>query len=150
MEARVSTIQDLRAVFKNPAQRCLDEIKYAGFSFVEAKSIFKGLRAAGTLNSLVADGEVIGLIGWAPDEVLGQPIIGTYFMGLESFFQPQIPSVLFGRRFMRKLQAETGNLAMVSMSYSDHPQTERWYRLMGYRLAETFGIQRNFVLDPKV
>jgi hypothetical protein len=149
MEARSSTAQDLRAVFKDPAQRCLDEINHAGYTFEEAKSVFKDLRVAGRLNSLVVDGEVIGLIGWGPDNTHAQPIIGTYFMGLESFFSPKVPSVRFGRKFMRELQKKTGNLPMVSMCYSTHPETERWYLLMGYRLAETFGVQRYFVLDPR-
>ncbi|MCV9960763.1 hypothetical protein OIU34_02525 [Pararhizobium sp. BT-229] len=148
MKARQATAQDLRQVFSDLAQRCLDEVETAGYTLEKAKSIFRGLRRDGRLWALELNGEAIGLIGFEESEAVGAPFIGTYFFGRERFFSPDVPSVRFGKRFMRAMQRQFGNLPMVSMCYGNHPKIERWYRLMGYRLAETFDVQRNFVLDP--
>lgn len=151
MQARKATQQDLRLVFTHLAKRSVEEIALAEYTLPEAREVFRDLRKGGALWALEHAGDAIGLIGFGHEELPdGEPVISTYFIGREAFFEPSIPSVRFGRRFMREMQADYGNRPMVSMCWSTHPQTERWYTLMGYRLAETLGVQRNFVLDPVI
>lgn len=149
MHARPAVVKDMRNVFNSPAKRCLDEIECAGYTFAQAKEVFRARHKSGAAQALVFRDEVLAIIAWGPGEALGRPIIGTYFLAKEEFFTDEVPSVRFGRKFMRELQAHVGNLPLVSMCWGTHPEIERWYRLMGYRLAETFGRQRNFVLDPR-
>ncbi|MBZ5761577.1 hypothetical protein LAV84_18315 [Rhizobium sp. VS19-DR104.2] len=148
MRARLAIPQDLRFVFANPAERCVNEIEMADYTFEQAKDVFRKLRKSSSVMAVLEMDTPIGLIAWEHSKAVETPIIGTYFLGTERFFQPTILSARFGKKFMRGLQSELGNLPMVSMCWSTHPQTERWYEIMGYRLAETFGKQRNFVLDP--
>ncbi|EJB02912.1 hypothetical protein Rleg9DRAFT_1726 [Rhizobium leguminosarum bv. trifolii WSM597] len=136
-------------MFGNLAQRCIEEIDLADYTLAEAKEAFRGIWKLGNLWALDFHGEPIGLIGFQRDEIdVGVPVLATFFVGKAKFFDPAVPSVRFGRKFMRKMQTEFDNLPVVSMCYGVHPEIERWYRLMGYRLAETYGVQRNFVLDP--
>ncbi|SCW77067.1 hypothetical protein SAMN02927900_04761 [Rhizobium mongolense subsp. loessense] len=150
MQARKATPRDLRTVFSGLAQRCVDETHAAGYTADEAKNTFRSLRKQDAVWAIDHNNDTVGIIGFSPDEASGHPIIGTYFYGTEAFFDPKTPSVRFGRTFMREMQVSFGNLPMVSMCYGTHPEIERWYRLMGYRFAEQFGVQRNFVLDPKM
>ncbi|QIO64800.1 hypothetical protein [Rhizobium leguminosarum] len=148
MQSRKATSQDMRVVFTDLAQRSVDEMHAAEYTLHDVKDVFRKLRKSGDLWSLVVDDEPIGLIGFRRDEHEGSPITASYFVGREAFFDPAVPSARFGRRFMREMQVQYGNLPLVSMCYGRHLEIERWYRIMGYRLAETLGVQRNFVLDP--
>ncbi|OOG74695.1 hypothetical protein B0E45_04640 [Sinorhizobium sp. A49] len=150
MYARVATISDLDKIFAAPAQRCIEDLEGAGSSLGDAEKNFRTRQKIGDIRALfVKDDEVTGLISWQRREVLGSLRIRVYFIGAEDFFAPEVPSTRFGRKYMRTLQCELGNLPMLSMCWITHPKVDRWYRLMGYRLAETYGRQRNFVLEPK-
>ncbi len=150
MYARVASIPDLDKIFAAPAQRCIDDLECAGWSLGEAEKNFRTRQEVGDIRALVVKGEeVTGLISWQRREVLGSLRVRVYFIGAEDFFTPQVPSTRFGRKYMRTLQSELGNLPMLSMCWLTHPKVDRWYRLMGYRLAETYGRQRNFVLEPQ-
>ncbi|KQU97749.1 hypothetical protein ASD00_17320 [Ensifer sp. Root31] len=150
MYARVASLPDLDKIFAAPAQRCIEELECAGSSLGEAERNFRTRQRVGDIRALIIkDDDATGLISWQKREVLGSLRIRVYFIGVEEFFAPQVPSTRFGRKYMSTLQSELGNLPMLSMCWGTHPEVDRWYRLMGYRLAETYGQQRNFVLEPR-
>ncbi len=148
MRARKAEPKDLRIVFGDLAERCLSEIRDAGYSVSQAKDVFRRLQKDGNLWALVAGDETIGLIGFEHDDDQQEPAMATFFLGREAFFDPSIRSASFGRRFMREIQAGFGNRAMISVCFGTHPEIARWYRLMGYRLDETHEYYRVFKLDP--
>lgn len=150
MEARPSTHADLRLVSRSLSARSLDELAAAGLPLRRAVDALKAPIKAGTAATLTHKGEAVALITWEHipyDEA--SAVLATAFMATERFFAPDVPSVRFGRRFLREIQADAGNLPIVSYSWSSHPKTERWYRLIGYERREVDGSRKAFILGPR-
>src|SRR5689334_6472638 len=123
MRARKASERDWLAVVNNIAPRCTDELIAAGSSLHAIKKIMRPLQKRGDMYALLHNDRTVAIIAWAQDIAEnGLPYVGTYFLATDVFFSREVPSVLFGRHFMRQLQKEVGNKPIVSSCYGVHPE----------------------------
>ncbi|WP_136625033.1 hypothetical protein [Aureimonas flava] len=122
-------------------------MKFADVTLADVKEAIKAAIKAGCAATLVHNGANVALMAW--EETAEGEALATTFLATDRFYEPDVPSVRFGRRYMRQIQAEAGNLPVVSYCYSPHPKVERWYRLMGYRLIKVEGPCKVFVLPAR-
>lgn len=150
MDAKTSSLADFRAVSGNLSARSREEMAVAEVTLADVKEDLKAAIKAGNAATLVHNGAIVALMTWEViDHSDGGTGLATTFLATDRFYEPDVPSVRFGRRYMRQVQADAGNLPIVSYCYSSHPKVERWYRLMGYQLWKVEGPCRAFVLPPR-
>ncbi|WP_408914065.1 hypothetical protein [Brucella pseudogrignonensis] len=142
MHITKSTLADMRYVLANLSKEFRRELELGGFSLDQLRISMKAFIKAEECLTLWANENIIGMLGF---QVQHSAVV-TAFPSTPDFFKQD--TARFGRRLMRKIQADMGNLPVVSESYSENERVERWYRAMGYRLDGSEGNKKVFRLDP--
>ena len=63
----------------------------------------------------------------------------TWFVASETYFALGLKSAMFGRKFMKSLKKTYPEKRILSASSSPHPDTARWFSLMGGKLIGDHG-----------
>ncbi|KAB0676723.1 hypothetical protein [Aureimonas leprariae] len=150
MEDRLATRNDISAVLRNASERTRGEMKVADVTHRDVMLEFRAAMKRREIRSLIHEGEAVALLAWDRGAFEdGVEYLSTSFIGIEKFFQPNVPSVRFGGRLLRRLQRQAGNIMIVSQCYSDHPKVQRWYELMGYEMYDQDETSKSFVLHRR-
>lgn len=142
MQARSATIQDLTVVFQGLAERMSSEYLAAGGNTLEARDALLMNLKEGRGHSLLQGDEPVAIIAWDEDE----SCVHTSFAAREAFFSAS--TVRFCKRHIRHIQRLCGNLPVRSYSWSDHPDVQRWFEVIGFRKVESDNGCNIFELAP--
>lgn len=143
MEAKRATIKEMDYVLDHLDEESRKEFVRAGYDMQSARAFFVERIERGLADTLRHNGRVVAVIAWVETE----GVIYTAFIATSEFFNPKVPSVRFGRRYLRALQQSCGQIPIVARCYSDREQVRRWYELMGFVLISERNVERVFRLD---
>ncbi|MNE11681.1 hypothetical protein D3C80_1044490 [compost metagenome] len=143
MHTTKSTLADMRYVLSNLSDEFVDELDRGKFSREDVRRTMKSFIADSHSLTLWNDDGIIGMLGYQ----VVDGVISTAFPSTPAFFAQD--TARFGRKLMRGIQSELGNLPIVSHSYSNNTRVEKWYRIIGYELQGVIGNRKVFRLFPK-
>ena len=130
MQASAATPQDVNRVFGRLASRISQELSAAGKTEGSAKEhLLMDLRE-GRAHALREGDETLAVITWHEED--GNAY--TSFAADEAFFTAR--TVRFCKRHIRKIQQLCGNAPIRSVSWSRHPDVERWFAAIGFSAVE--------------
>lgn len=142
MQARSATTQDLTIVFQGLAERMSSEYLASGGSAPEARDALLMNLKEGRGHALVENDEPVAIIVWDENE----ECVRTSFAAREAFFSAS--TVRFCKRHIRHIQRLCGNLPVRSYSWSDRPDVQRWFEVIGFRKIEDGKGYKVFELPP--
>lgn len=143
METRPAEQRDLLAVWPNLAKRMTDEYQLADVPPGKARGMFRDWIKAGTADAVLLDGHPVAIMAWQ----IGEEQMVTSFAGSDAFFHPRLVRPF--AKYIANLQRTNGNRALISYSYSAHPQVIKWFATLGFELKSEAGLSRVFVLYPR-
>lgn len=103
-------------------------------------SIESSLRC-GEAETLLVDGDPVVQMGVCPS---GKGVLGTWFVAKEAFMGLGARGILYSRRYMRRLAEKHPGMTFESRSFSPHPDTVAWFKIMGYEMVKEDGKCRIF------
>jgi len=138
-----STLADMRYVLSNLSEQFIEELDRGNFTREDVRRTIKSFIAHRRSLTLWNDDAIMGMLGYQ----VVDGVIYTAFPSTPSFFKQD--TARFGRKLMRALQFELGNLPVVSHSYARNARVEKWYRVIGYDLQAISGNRKEFRLPPR-
>ncbi|MGN8119861.1 hypothetical protein [Labrys sp. 22185] len=121
--SRTASDEDVRHIFDDLAERTKIEIQAVGL----VPDTVRAWRAEFGADSITVNEEPVALLGSYPENGVRY----TWLLGREAFFQPCV--VRFSRRYIVSLRQQYPGVQILSLSRSQHPRTERWFKLLGFR-----------------
>lgn len=141
LKARAATIGDLETVFGDISGRLSENYAAAGLTLGRVQdSLMMDLRE-GRAHTLLDGDLALAVITWHETDVSAE----TSFAARDGFFSAS--TVRFCRRHIRHIQALTGNLPIISRSWLEGPEIDRWFRIIGYEQKQD-GDVKLFELPP--
>src|SRR5258706_378797 len=80
-------------------------------------------------------------VGHRPGVVTGKRT--TWFAAKQKYFDLGASGVLVARNYLRLVKTTWPKTTFESYSFSDHPQCERWFSLLGFGRAWPYDIPKN-------
>jgi hypothetical protein len=130
MEARTATPQDLSHVFDHLAERISQEHAKAGETGSKAHEKLLMYLREGRGHALLDGNKTLAVITWHEEGGIAY----TSFAADEEFFSAK--SVRFCKRHIQKIQQLCGNIPIRSISWSKHPDVDRWFAVIGFQKVE--------------
>lgn len=121
--SRPASDEDVRRVFSDLAPRTRDEAQAAGL----VPNTVRAWRHKFGADVITVDQDPVALFGSFPEDGVRY----TWLLGREAFFQPT--TIRFSRQHVANLRQKYPEFSIRSLSRSRHPQTERWFNLLGFR-----------------
>jgi hypothetical protein len=139
---------DIKAVLDDPSAITAQETEAAGFTPWTALKFFRDCLQEGEARAVFVDGEIAFVLGIAPHPLLPRRA-SLWFVSTERYWKTGAAGVRFGRAFLRSLAEKYPGEWLVARSWSRHPDVERWFALLGFKLSTATGLSREFVRPPK-
>ena len=127
MITRAAELSDIMYVLGRLSEQNASELKAAGLNSWASLKLFKGYNDAIPAQVALIDDKPACVFGLAPSE----DMMTTWFIATKAYFEHGAPAVLHAKRYLRDKSAEHGPLTTVTMS--THPDTERWFEILGYK-----------------
>lgn len=149
ISAAPTRLADISAVLDNPSAITAREIERAGFTQWTALKFLRDCLKDGEARTVFFDGEIAFILGIAPHPLMPRHS-SLWFIATEAYWRAGAQGVRFGRSFLRSMEQRFPSEHLTARSFSDHPDTERWFALLGFRLATYEGLSRVFVRPASV
>ena len=144
MNSQPASIPDMEIILLNLDDESRNEIELAGFDLKQARHFLVERIQCDQADALRHDGKLLAIISWFVEGLA----VTTSFVATSAFFDPGVPSVRFGRRYMRALQQRFRGHEIISYSYSGRESARRWFELMGFTLASEKDGSKIFRFGP--
>ncbi len=149
MTVRTGTIHDAYAGAQKLSDINRNElISKFGDTWWDALKMVKDFLALGTATVLDIDGEPAAIFGHLP-HTQHQNARVTWFLATNAYFELGARGVIMARRYLDQLQNVYPGETFYSLTNSDHPDVNRWFNLLGYRLTGGAPNYREYTLAPK-
>jgi hypothetical protein len=145
--ARPTTLADIQAVLAAPSAVTARELERANLTQWQALKLFRDSLVEGEARTVLLDGEIGFILGIAPHPMLPRRS-SLWFLATERYWKTGAAGVRFGRSFIKSLETRYPNEYLTARSWSDHPDVERWFALLGFKLEAMHGLSRVFTRRP--
>lgn len=145
--ARPTTLADIQAVLAQPSAVTARELERAGLTLWQALKLFRDNLVEGEARTVLIDGEIGFVLGIAPHPMLPRRS-SLWFIAMERYWKTGAAGVRFGRSFITSLESRYPGEYLTARSWSDHPDVERWFALLGFKLEAMHGLSRVFTRPP--
>lgn len=150
ISTRPATLKDVSAILAEPSRTTADELRRANVTGRQVLCAFREAIRTGDAVTLTVDGEPAFVLAlFALPEENGTPAVATQFIAAEAFWNLGARGVWLGRRMLASIRRQRPGTALISASYSPHPEVERWFALLGFRKQRQEARAGVFLLPPK-
>lgn len=147
ISAASTTLADVQAVLAEPSAVTARELDRAGLTTWQALKLFRDSLKEGEARTVRIDGDIGFILGIAPHPLLPRRA-SLWFIATERYWRTGADGVRFGRSFIKSIQDRYPTEHLSARSWSDHPDVERWFALLGFRLESMQGLSRVFTRGP--
>ncbi len=126
MRVRPADIDEVFYVLMHADKRHLDEIANAGVTQRQFLDLAYGWLKREGADTLWLDGH--------PACVLGYDGRYTWFIATPAYYAGGVPVIRHARRYWAEQAEKRGEI--LTLVTSTHPDTERWFRLLGFEIVE--------------
>jgi hypothetical protein len=137
---------DIKAVMNSLSEVSASELQAAGYSVDQLADLMQQWARGGEPVVVLDRATPIAILIFQRTATAN--VLGTAFMATEGFFGGRSQPTRFLRKYLDQKMRKMPGVALVSLTYSQHPTVERWYRLMGYGDAKVEGAGRTFTRGP--
>lgn len=142
-----TTLADIQSVLAKPSAVTARELERAGLTTWQALKIFRDSLKEGEARTVRIDGEIGFVLGIAPHPLLPRRS-SLWFIATEAYWRTGAAGVRFGRSFITSLENRYPGEYLSARSWSDHPDVDRWFALLGFRPEAFHGNSRVFLRHP--
>jgi hypothetical protein len=147
IEAAPTTLADVQSVLASPSAVTARELERAKLTPWTALKFFRDSLKEGEARTVRIDGAIGFILGIAPHPLLPRRS-SLWFIATEAYWRTGAAGVRFGRSFIKTLEARYPGEYLSARSWSDHPDVERWFALLGFQLEAIHGMSRVFTRHP--
>lgn len=144
ISARPTRLADVLAVLEDPSAITHGELTRAGFTKWTALKFLRDCLKDGEARTVFLGGEVGFILGVAPHPLLPRHS-SLWFIATEAYWQTGAKGVRFGRSFLRAIEQRYPGEHLTARTWSDHPDVERWFALLGFERQSFEGLSQVFV-----
>lgn len=148
IDARPTTLSDITAVLAEPSAVTARELERAKLTNWQALKLFRDNLAEGEARTVFVDGKIGFILGIAPHPVLPRRS-SLWFIATERYWKTGAAGIRFGRSFIESLESRYPGEYLTARSWSNHPDAERWFAVLGFQLEATHGFSRVFTRRPR-
>ena len=137
---RPATIEDCQAVLGDLSGITARGLERAKISPEQALDMCRDLLRVGQAIACEVNGKVVGIFGWGESDFIKPPIIDTWSLWTPFAFDGKTGAftALSARNFLRKLAADHPGSIFMAISHSDHPDLDRWFRILGFEKVKDY------------
>lgn len=139
----------IMAVLEDPSEITRRELEVAGFNKWTALKFLRDCLKDGEARTVTIDGRIGFILGVAPHPMLPRHS-SLWFIATEAYWKTGAAGVRYGRAFLRGVEQRYPEEELTARTWSDHPDVERWFALLGFRQQTFMGLSRVFTRPPSL
>lgn len=137
---RIAKASDIAAIFESLSEISDDEIAAFGISYAEAEAAAEEGVRRGCAFVALSEGQPTCLFWFYP----GEGVCHTYFLSTEAYFDVMLASTRATRACLEMCAKSYPKTKLVSVTTSQHPSAEKWFRLIGFAKTGEEGDTKTF------